>query len=54
MTINDIGKALNVSDPGLNLRPNNTVAKNFMNNVFAKNTNAKVPKGAQFTYVYGS
>lgn len=54
MTINDIGKSLSVTDPGLNLHPTNTTAKNFMNNVFAKNPNAKVPKGAQFTYVYGS
>ena len=36
------------------LTPQNAVAKNFMKNVYPKNHNAKIPKGATFTYTEGT
>ena len=34
--------------------PVNATAKNFMKNVYPKNHNAKIPKGAEFSYTQGS
>lgn len=49
-TLAEIGKRLGVSDPAKNLQPMNTIARNFMEKVYPKNHNAKVPKGATFSY----
>jgi hypothetical protein len=40
-------------DPA-SMTPENTAAKNFMKNVYPKNHNAKIPKGATFTYDLGT
>ena len=40
-------------DPG-RLHPVNKIAQNFISGPFRKNRNAKVPKGAQFSYTEGT
>lgn len=42
-----------VGDPS-KLTPVNATAKNFMKNVYPKNHNAKIPKGAEFSYMEGT
>lgn len=53
-TVADIGKGLKLANPGSALQPSNQIAKTFMTTVYPKNHNAKVPKGAAFTYVAGT
>lgn len=53
-TLDQIGKALKIYSPATEMHPANAEAKTFMSSVYPKNHNAKVPKGAQFTYIAGS
>lgn len=53
-TVAEIGKGLKLANPGSALQPGNAIAKTFMTKVYPKNHNAKVPKGAHFTYVAGT
>jgi len=41
-------------DPGDKLTPSNAAAKNWMEKVYSKNKNAKMPKGLTFTYTEGT
>lgn len=46
-------KGKSTPDPS-KMVPTNATAKNFMKNVYPKNHNAKIPKGATFSYTQGS
>lgn len=41
-------------DPGNKLTPSNAAAKNWVDKVYSKNKNAKMPKGLTFTYTEGT
>ena len=59
-TLSQVAGRLGLFEPGKStpnpsaLTPQNAVAKNFMKNVYPKNHNAKIPKGATFTYTEGT
>jgi len=52
-TLAQVGARLGVTDPAKNLHPANKLATDFMK-AYAKNHNAKIPKGALFTYTEGT
>jgi hypothetical protein len=53
-TLADLAKQMKITNPADAFHPANTIAKTFMSTTYPKNHNAKIPKGAQFTYVTGS
>jgi hypothetical protein len=59
-TMDQVATRLGIFTPGKNtpdpsgLVPENAAAKNFVKNVYPKNHNAKIPKGATFTYDQGT
>jgi hypothetical protein len=53
-TLADLAKQMKITNPADAFHPANSIAKTFMSVTYPKNHNAKIPKGAQFTYVSGS
>jgi hypothetical protein len=53
-TLAQVGARLGVTDPVKNLHPVNKLAIDFMDKTFVKNHNAKIPKGALFSYTEGT
>jgi hypothetical protein len=59
-TLDQVAGRLGLFEPGKNtpdvadLTPENATAKNWLKNVYPKNHNAKIPKGATFTYDLGT
>jgi|SRR5215469_15234282 len=53
-TLAQVGARLGVTDPSKNLHPINKLALDFMHKTYLKNHNAKIPKGALFSYTEGT